>query len=331
MKKLISIFITVTVLLCLTVGAMAPNIMAAEVKLPKSFQDFETYKNNDELNNYGGGMSNYKGGYYENPAGGKATFELDTVNKFSGKYGLKFTYNVGGEGGKEDYCGRETFMPVITTDDLAFQDDWTGGQMIQFWLKGDTSNNSLVIQFETDDGEVWRKAFLLNSDKPQIVRIRLREMEARYDSTSMRLDHINKTCIYVNKNLNGNKGTKDTGTIYLDDFQIVRSTDPVPEIKEDLVASTPTNTITSSDTTVSSENTVTSDESVSDTQNYEISDIDGEISSEQETNQELQKDSDDSNAYILIIIGVAAAFVIVIVIIVCVVVAKGKKNKKDDA
>ena len=236
MKKTISGIISAIILILVTIS-IVPFALAAEQTLPRKFQDFETYNNNNELNNFNRSKDNYSMGYYLNDAGGNVLFELDAQNKFSGKYGLKFAYDVSASGGKGDYCGRELFMPAIQpANDMLFNDDWTGAQAIQFWLKGDTSKNTLVIQFDTDDGETWNFGMLLTDDKAQIVRIRFRDMKSRNGSPSIRYNKITKTSIYVNKTRDGNTGIKDKGTIYLDDFQLVKSSDPVPELPKESVS-----------------------------------------------------------------------------------------------
>ena len=225
MKKAISRSISIVVFLMLTAALIMPAAAAGTV--PRVFQDFESYADNSKLNNN-------DTGYKLNPYGDNAVFELDTQNKFSGKYGLKFTYNLA----KEGYCGRQTFMPIIQPGgDMQFEDDWGGAQAIQFWLKGDTSNCTLGIVVDTSDGEVWQYNVLLNSSQPRIIRCPFREMTSRYGSTVLLEEHITSTGLYVNKDgvtatgtPTGNKGTQNTGTIYLDSFQIVKTSDPIPDI-----------------------------------------------------------------------------------------------------
>ncbi len=89
---------------------------------PLVVDTFENYKGNDEL--LRGALS---------PAGDLNTISLDAVHKNDGKYGLRFDYNVDGQG----YTGRTKNMNNV---------DWSGTNKLKLWITPDGSDHKLVIQ-----------------------------------------------------------------------------------------------------------------------------------------------------------------------------------------
>ena len=239
MKKCLSYVLSLLVILtiCMIPMSVMPAASAA-VTYPLTVENFETYPNNDDLNNYGNDKASYRHGYFPNPYGGKANWELDSKNKYEGKYGLRFSYDFTiQEDTREKYAGRHSFLPILSDDPLAFVSDWSGGDAVQFWFKGDSSENTFVIHLDISDGSAWNSRTFINSSEPQFIRIPWSGFYVDKEHTGMSLDltQVSQIAIYVNKNLPKDigpvTGKKDTGTVYIDYLQIVRNSDPIPELK----------------------------------------------------------------------------------------------------
>ncbi|MDG2575979.1 carbohydrate binding domain-containing protein, partial [Vibrio parahaemolyticus] len=109
------------------------NIKEAE-KQPRVVDDFESYMGDSSL--LSGAWSTNKGpGCSVNP-------KLSDKNKYTGDYGVAFSYKISTEKTSEGYAG------IIKS----LEADWTGCDALQIWAKPDGKGQKLVIQL-TSNGE----------------------------------------------------------------------------------------------------------------------------------------------------------------------------------
>ncbi|WP_405173498.1 glycosyl hydrolase [Paenibacillus sp. FSL H8-0260] len=165
---------------------------------PLIVDTFENYKGNDEL--LRAALS---------PAGDLNTISLDADHKNDGKYGLRFDYNVDGQG----YTGRTKNMNNA---------DWSDANKLKLWIAPDGSDHKLVIQVNAS-GISFEAYPSLAGTTPGLVEIPFSQFApAPWDTgnagkviTKENLKDIRAVSIYVNKK---DIVASTSGTLYFDDI-----------------------------------------------------------------------------------------------------------------
>ncbi|WFA22510.1 mannanase [Paenibacillus mucilaginosus] len=144
------------------------------------------------------------------PAGDLNTITLDPDHKYGGKYGLRFDYNVGGQG----YTGEVKNMNNA---------DWSEANKLKLWLAPDGSGQKLVLQvnasgisFEAYPSLAGTAAGVVEIPFSQFTPAPWDTANAGKVMTKENLKDIRSFGIYVNK-AEGTAGT--AGTLYFDDIQ----------------------------------------------------------------------------------------------------------------
>ncbi|WP_246062914.1 glycosyl hydrolase [Paenibacillus ehimensis] len=166
---------------------------------PLVVDTFDTYKGSKEL---------LDAAY--SPAGDLNTITLDPEHKNGGKYGLRFDYNLSGQG----YTGQIKNMNNA---------DWSEANKLKLWLAPDGSNQKLVIQVNAS-GISFEAYPSLAAETAGVVEIPFSQFApAPWDTSNAgkvmskeNLKDIRSFGIYVNKK-EGTAG--NSGTLYFDEIQ----------------------------------------------------------------------------------------------------------------
>ncbi|MUT67559.1 glycosyl hydrolase [Paenibacillus sp. NEAU-GSW1] len=177
---------------------------------PYVVDTFDTYKGSNEL---------LDGAY--SPAGDLNTITLDGTHKSGGKYGLKFDYNVSGQG----YTGETKNMNNV---------DWSEANKLKFWLEADGSDNKSVIQvnasgvsFEAYPSLAAKTAGWVEIPFSKFAPAPWDTANAGKVMTKENLKDIRAFSIYVNKK---DATSPVSGTLYFDDIHVLNDgTGGVPD------------------------------------------------------------------------------------------------------
>ena len=175
--------------------------------LPKDvIENFELYYGDD----------NYLAGTFSqnSAAGCSSSFALSKENTSGGNYGGAFTYTL-----------KNTTSEVWTGQikGTLTNNDFSGYNAIQMWVKPDKVNKKMVVQLTDDSGEefeVYLSDFTSNSDKAQYVTIPFASFKGKQNGT-LNTANIQKFAVWCNSVENN---TNVTSTIYLDEIKAVNIT-----------------------------------------------------------------------------------------------------------
>lgn len=189
------------------------NIKEAE-KQPKVVDDFESYMGDSSL--LSGAWSTNKGpGCSVNP-------KLSDKNKYTGDYGVAFSYKISTEKTSEGYAG------IIKS----LEADWTGCDALQIWAKPDGKGQKLVIQL-TSNGEDFeiRLPEFTKTTEPQLLKLQFSDFIGKKGG---KLDPSNITsmAIYCNTLVpEENQGSWTIDSImYFDDIKAINTSQSETEI-----------------------------------------------------------------------------------------------------
>ncbi|MRN56428.1 glycosyl hydrolase [Paenibacillus monticola] len=146
-------------------------------------------------------------------AGGDiAAASLDVGHKYSGSYGMKYTYTLGGNG----YTGITKAMGGA---------DWSGFNALQFWYQPDALGQKLVIQINAN-GKTYEYYPDTTTTTAQFVTAKFSDFKpangATGTLTKLNLNAIQAFSIYTNAVPNG---TTLTSEMYFDDIKAVNDPD----------------------------------------------------------------------------------------------------------
>ncbi|MEW9926141.1 glycosyl hydrolase [Clostridium butyricum] len=189
------------------------NIKEAE-KQPRVVDDFESYMGDSSL--LSGAWSTNKGpGCSVNP-------KLSDKNKYTGDYGVAFSYKISTEKTSEGYAG------IIKS----LEADWTGCDALQIWAKPDGKGQKLVIQL-TSNGEDFeiRLPEFTKTTEPQLLKLQFSDFIGKKGG---KLDPSNITsmAIYCNTLVpEENQGSWTIDSImYFDDIKAINTSQSETEI-----------------------------------------------------------------------------------------------------
>lgn len=189
------------------------NIKEAE-KQPRVVDDFESYMGDSSL--LSGAWSTNKGpGCSVNP-------KLSDKNKYTGDYGVAFSYKISTEKTSEGYAG------IIKS----LEADWTGCDALQIWAKPDGKGQKLVIQL-TSNGEDFeiRLPEFTKTTEPQLLKLQFSDFIGK---KGRKLDPSNITsmAIYCNTLVpEENEGSWNVdSTMYFDDIKAINTSESETEI-----------------------------------------------------------------------------------------------------
>ncbi|MFB3161942.1 glycosyl hydrolase [Neobacillus sp. 179-J 1A1 HS] len=163
----------------------------------------------DTFDNYNGNNSKLESKYTVASQGDQVKVSLDSMHKFSGDYGLKYEYNLGGSG----YGGVTKMLGGV---------DWSGQNTLKFWYIPDGHDQKLVIQVKAND--IAFEAYpSLAGTAPQLIEIPFSQFTVAPWDTShagTTLDAVNakkvqEFSIYVNAKQPGNQLSS---VLYFDDI-----------------------------------------------------------------------------------------------------------------
>lgn len=180
-----------------------PVIVAA---MPKVIDDFEGYQ---------GDGAKLASAYTVDQNGNTAAVELDRQDKNDGNYGLMLNYTL-----------NSTKNTAGIVRNLG-NDDWSGGNNLQFWVKPNGSGNLLTFQIKEASGELWEASSPLSGTAPALVKIPFSNFvhPAGYTGGNgvFDLDSIASMGIYVK----AGSGQSGSNSIALDSFAVVNIADPL--------------------------------------------------------------------------------------------------------
>ncbi|MGZ0879247.1 glycosyl hydrolase [Priestia megaterium] len=167
----------------------------------------------DNFESYNGNKSKLESKYTVVSQGDSIKVSLDDTHKYSGDYGLKYEYNLGGSG----YGGVTKTLGGI---------DWSNQNTLKFWYMPDGKDQKLVLQIKAND--ITFEAYpSLAGTEPQMVEIPFSQFTVAPWDTShagSSLDAFNakkvqEFSIYVNAK---QVGTQLSSVLYFDDIRTTK-------------------------------------------------------------------------------------------------------------
>jgi len=170
-------------------------------KDPALVDDFESYQGNDAA----------LAAKFLHAGGDATTVTLDGAHKSGGNYAMKLDYTLAGSG----YAGVAKTLGGV---------NWSGFNVLKFWLVPDASNQKLVIQLKVD-GVSFEAYPSLASDEPGWVNLHFNEFDvAPWDTgnagkkiNKASLKNVQELAIYVN----AVNGATLSSTLYFDDIKAI--------------------------------------------------------------------------------------------------------------
>lgn len=175
-----------------TSSGLLPDTIEIEIKNNLIIEDFESYASVSHLRSY-----------WIPYSGTQTNLSLDSQIKNSGAYSLKLDYSIG--------------APVFAGAYRKVDMDWRRFSTLKVWLKPDGSQRTLAVMIKDTKGNIWQHEYILSGTEPTTVIVPFTDLKLYFGSGELDLSAITQLIFYLTKG----SGTNGSGTIYLDDIEVL--------------------------------------------------------------------------------------------------------------